>query len=304
MLYKCLIIYRNKICCRYFDRNLIIFFNNLFILSIIIQGKIDGVKFLIDRGADINTVNNAKKTLLHWAVGENHLDVVSMLIDYGMDDFELRDIRGRTVLHYAAILEHYEVLSKFTKLKNRISINSVDDLGETLLHRAIQIGSFDVVSYLLRYGADVNLVALNGKNSLLYAIEHKRLDMIDFLINCHADYRVVDVNGCSTLHYAAKYDNAPLMIKLLDKKANPRLTDKHLQTSVFYAVEENCVKILEILYDYVPDTLKGVNDQGWNLLHIAASAGNVDVLKVLLRYHPDLTQIADLEGYLPIHRAI
>jgi len=49
------------------------------------EGHLDVVKFLLERGVDPNVRNNPGDTPLHYAAERGHLDVVKFLLERGAD---------------------------------------------------------------------------------------------------------------------------------------------------------------------------------------------------------------------------
>ena len=82
------------------------------------RGRIEMMKFLIEKGADVNTVGfeyclSDSKALeagpaLHFAVDGNHVEAVKILIENG-SDVTLRDVKRRTALERAIEKEKDEV---------------------------------------------------------------------------------------------------------------------------------------------------------------------------------------------------
>jgi uncharacterized protein len=66
-----------------------------------INGTAPLVRFLIERGADIKA-QPGDKTLLSWAAGFGHEDVVSVLLDAGADP-KIQDVKGVGVLQEAVL---------------------------------------------------------------------------------------------------------------------------------------------------------------------------------------------------------
>jgi ankyrin repeat protein len=57
------------------------------------------VKFLLDKGADVNVKYNHSRTSLIFASQHGNVDVVKLLVDKGAD-VNVKDISGRTALMY------------------------------------------------------------------------------------------------------------------------------------------------------------------------------------------------------------
>mmetsp|Transcript_7766 Transcript_7766/g.15204 ORF Transcript_7766/g.15204 Transcript_7766/m.15204 type:complete len:183 (+) Transcript_7766:563-1111(+) len=49
------------------------------------SGKVDGVRVLLEMGADVNGLGNRRRTALHEAVVHGHVDIVRMLLVAGAD---------------------------------------------------------------------------------------------------------------------------------------------------------------------------------------------------------------------------
>lgn len=61
----------------------------------------DAIKVLLDRGSDINTVDESESTPLHLAAEEDKLNIVQLLLDHGAD-INATDEFKSTPLHLAA----------------------------------------------------------------------------------------------------------------------------------------------------------------------------------------------------------
>ena len=59
-----------------------------------VNGHLSAVKFLLDKGADINSIKKPQGSCLHLAIKEKHIPIISMLLKRGID-LELKDSKGR-----------------------------------------------------------------------------------------------------------------------------------------------------------------------------------------------------------------
>jgi ankyrin repeat protein len=105
------------------------------------------IKYLIERGADLETKNNKGRTPLHWASTMDCIEIAKLLLDRGADvgakdkwgltpldwasykdnielakllldagaDVEAKDVYGRTPLHWACSDEMRDLLKKYMK---------------------------------------------------------------------------------------------------------------------------------------------------------------------------------------------
>ena len=61
------------------------------------------MKLLIDKGADIHSLDQYKKNIVHFAAGNRNLDLIKLLIDNGANIHSIDDYK-MTPAHYAAYL--------------------------------------------------------------------------------------------------------------------------------------------------------------------------------------------------------
>ena len=154
---------------------------------------LESVKFLINKGANINNKNINGVTALHQVAGATGTGCVSpelleILINKGAD-INAIDIDGKTALHYASgsgtpdlttVPDNYTV--EFLVNKGA-DINVKDNYGRTALHYSAEIGtSSQLVKFLLSKGLDINAKDKEGKTPLTIAKEHQNNDIVELLI--------------------------------------------------------------------------------------------------------------------------
>ena len=66
------------------------------------------VAALLSAGANIETRDNSKRTPLHYAAREGHVDVVAALLEAGAD-IEAMDFCGKMPRDYAKANKHYKI---------------------------------------------------------------------------------------------------------------------------------------------------------------------------------------------------
>ena len=71
------------------------------LISASYKGHTEIVSLLLDRGVDVNMMNNYGDTAIVLASSEGHTEIVSLLLDRGAD-INIRDNGGETVLDRAA----------------------------------------------------------------------------------------------------------------------------------------------------------------------------------------------------------
>ncbi|KAG7389746.1 M-phase phosphoprotein 8 [Phytophthora pseudosyringae] len=143
------------------------------------SGNVRHCEILIEgNAADVNLISQLKdgdkeitaefghqQTPLHIASRKGHSEVVKLLLQHNAAS-NLPDEEGNTALHYAANIETVEVLlnSAF-----RTNANIPNRRGRTPLHIAAARGDVAVVAYLIRHGAEQDIVDDQGQNAFHHA---------------------------------------------------------------------------------------------------------------------------------------
>ena len=89
----------------------------------------------------------------------------------------------------------------FTTSENKTSFEVVNP-APSQLNLAISKGDLAKVQQLVEIGVDVNKKDERGKTPLMYAILYKQTEIVSYLIRNGADYRAEDPNGISIQEYA------------------------------------------------------------------------------------------------------
>ena len=151
--------------------------------------KLDVVKLLIERNADVEGRTSTDSTPLRVAAHDGHLDVVRCLVESGAD------VNARTQYEATPIMVacDYGHLSIITYLINKgafVDLQAKD--GNTALHYTAQRGHLEVVSQLLSLGAP-QLPNNQGLTPLLYACDYCSVEIVEYLINrpeCTKEQRI------------------------------------------------------------------------------------------------------------------
>ena len=148
---------------------------------------------LFDHGADVNGCYNNKSpqnggTPLMIASRYGQLDAMTFLIKHGAN-VNLQDKEGETALHYAVDGSDVscEVLSCL--IENLANFDAFSNRGYTPLMKAIHNQLIHVVTYLIEYGANIDLQDKNGNTALHHAVSVTNFcDIIDHLVTGEASH--------------------------------------------------------------------------------------------------------------------
>ena len=156
----------------------------------IARGNNEVAKILLERGADANIVasygpyGNITPLALASTLGLTDI-ISSLLIGKSNINFKMRD--GRTALIWAAIAGKSEAVNSL--IMNKADLNIADNDGKTALMFAAENGDYASVEYLINAGAHLNTLDKFSKTALMYAMENGNTDVVDLLTRASLAYK-------------------------------------------------------------------------------------------------------------------
>lgn len=165
-----------------------------------------------------------EQRVLHVAAGGGSLAVVSMLVQQKVSFFQT-DGEGNLPLFHAMVQGHDDIVTflveqmRVVQRRQKRSTNAIicKSTQSTLLHIACRFGYFDVISALIKGGADVNVEDALGRRPIHEALGQSASDMED---------RIVE-----TLYLLSENDASPDVVDCEGKKARD-LGEKHIFSGV------------------------------------------------------------------------
>lgn len=161
-------------------------------------GNIDIVKYLIDRGADVNKKDKLGRTPLlcvTWYY-TNASDIVKILLESGADP-NTKDSKKEGNTPLARACEMGNENSAKLLVKYGANVNEKNGLGYVPFQYCVwgipDRCSASLAKFLVDQGADINVKGKEGRTLLIYAVEAKRLDIVKLLINLGADVNMKGV---------------------------------------------------------------------------------------------------------------
>ena len=137
------------------------------------NADINMLKFLVDKGANVNVKDNIDWTPLHTAAVRSKIDVVQFLIEKGVD-VNVKNSLGRTPLHEAAGSDKPNIDVFMCLIASGADVNTKDNEGRTPLHDAVMF-NHKIVKYLIDQGADVNAKDNDGRKPAHNAEQYSSL---------------------------------------------------------------------------------------------------------------------------------
>ncbi|RDB31307.1 ankyrin repeat domain-containing protein [Candidatus Similichlamydia laticola] len=308
-----------------------------------LNGDIEAVEFLIEKGLSYSAQNRKGRTAFHSATLSRNLSLMLLLLDSGADPLQqdrfsesplflaarlgcrsfleailgVRKLRserflketnraGQSLLHYAALHNGADLANYLISLG--FYVNNPDFVGETPLHLGVRAGNMSVCSHLLAKGADPDRKNAMGKSPLHIAIDENKFDLVQLLIDHAAHINSADSLGQTALHLAIMQGSVDTVETLLREKADSSRLTVDKKAPLHLAVERNQARLVEMLCSFGAPLL--TKDLCFRTpLHLACELGHFDCVESFLEHvpsekiEPALLQ-TNLSGKNLIHAAV
>lgn len=162
---------------------------------------------LINSGADVNAKNVTGSTPLHLCALNGKDKAAKVLVEKGGADLRQVDEEGLNPLHTACTLGALPTVECLIALGADV-LAGVGTSGNTPCHVAARAGHLAVVEKLLeKGGVDAVLKATNNaqQQPLHRAAAHGQKEIVTALVKSGADIAAVDSNADTALHLAAMF---------------------------------------------------------------------------------------------------
>ena len=220
-------------------------------------------KLLNKKSIDINAQDKDGYTAIAWAVKNNNLAIVNLLLNYNAN-VNIQNIDGYTALMWASrALIKQEIFNLL--LNHAAKINIINTDGATALIMASKSGNQEKVKLLIDHGANVNIKEnTRGYTSLMFASERNHIEVVKLLLNHpKIDVNITDNNGDTAFILAAERNFKEIVKLLLDHNVNTIIKNNYQQTALSLALERKhleIVKLIEVYQnEYLPYKIKELN---------------------------------------------
>uniref|UniRef100_A0A8C5KZD0 Ankyrin repeat and sterile alpha motif domain containing 6 n=1 Tax=Jaculus jaculus TaxID=51337 RepID=A0A8C5KZD0_JACJA len=274
------------------------------------------VRFLLRRGASVNSRNHYGWSALMQAARCGHVNVAHLLLDHGAD-VNAQNRLGASVLTVAsrgghlgvvkllletgAIVDHHQPSSEQPAVGN-----SRDELlGITALMAAIQHGHEAVVRLLMEWGADPNHAARTvGWSPLMLAALIGKLSVVQQLVEKGANPDHLSVLEKTAFEIALDRKHRDLA-DYLDPltTVRPKTDEEKRRPDIFHALKMGNFQLVKEIADEDPNHVNLVNGDGATPLMLAAVTGQLPLVQLLVERHADVDKQDSVHGWTALMQA-
>lgn len=247
-------------------------------------GHLDVSLILLENGADVNAQNRLGASVLTVAARGGHTAVVKLLLESGafVDNYD-----------------HFDV-----NMVNHIS--SMEELPDiTALMAATQHGHEAVVRLLLEWGADSNFTAkTTGWTPLMLAALGGKVNVAQQLVDRGADPDHVNVLEKTAFEVALNFKHKD-MKNFLDAitTIRPKTDEEKRRPDVFHALKTGNIQLVKEIVDEDPNQVNIVNGEGASPLMIAAVTGKLDLVELLIERNADINKQDNVHAWTALMQA-
>ncbi len=182
---------------------------------------------------------------LFQAVKSGSLKKTSELVS-STSNIDVKDIDGKTPLHYAAEIGYLEIVKLL--VASGADINIQNRWGSTPLHLAVHFIKEDIVRFLTEIETiNVNIRDKKGWTPIMLAAQKGNTVLTRFIRQCNADITFKNNSGYTLLHAAARGGLVWLVKDLLAQYVNIDVQDDYANTPLYYAIANGQYETVEFL---------------------------------------------------------
>lgn len=218
-------------------------FSAVFLDRVSSDERIELISLFLDRGSDINAIDQLGLSLLHAAITLKDLMVVNFLIEKNIS-LTTKEFSGQTAFHYAVIQEEEGIIKALLNCNVASVICSVAQGGGSPLHLAIINGKTNIVKLIVdkvkELGIDINVVLGSDAHKLLYyAAKHGFSCIVKMLVNAGLNPYTSEKTDIQLPHASYKKNIAVRAAKknLKNSSRNVPIVDKPVAVSESQSIE-------------------------------------------------------------------
>lgn len=184
----------------------------------------------IDKGADINHLDDKGRTPMIWATITGDIGAVRRLSKAGA--IHQSDYSDRNPLLYATMLKNPALAKYLVPFEN---VNQADINGDTPLMWATEQGMEDIARQLLKHGAFIDAQDREGHTALMRAADRDNVKILTMLMKEKANIDLQDEEGMTALLWVVRLGRENAIHHLLKHGADPKMKDHQGRNALTWA---------------------------------------------------------------------
>jgi len=255
------------------------------------NGLVEASRLLLQHKAEIDGKDNKGRTPLDWALSNNNIGALHLLLEYDASVNHHESEFGSTPLILAVQNGRFEASRLL--LQHDAKVNGKDNKGRTALDWALSKSDVGAIHLLLEYGANVNHHESEfGLTPLILAVLNGRVETLRLLLQHNAEVDGKDNKGRTALYRALSNNNVGAIRLLLEYGAIVNQHESEFgSTPLIQAVQTGHVDIVRLLLQHNAD-VEAADLEGDRALHWALYDGNLEMVRVLLERGADVHALA------------
>ena len=280
------------------------------IINATIFSRFSFLDYFFENGADFNSINIQRNTLLHYSIKFGHLSVLEYLINKGSDmnsiieydDFELLSFGGRIAYDEDIVLyrkrsddlicfeplspNHFHLKVFEFLITHGAFLNCINWNRNQLLHYYAYYGFHGIVEKLLDYGADVQEKTRKGEIPLHYASAKGHQRVVELLVNHGSNPNEMNDELISPLHFAAYHGHLQVVEYLLSHGADVNAKTSRNETPLHLSARYKKLRIVKCLINHGAD-VNSKTSRKRTPLHLSANNQNLSIVECLINHGAD-----------------
>jgi ankyrin repeat protein len=271
--------------------------NSVLMTAVSLKAPADVLKLILAKGADPNARNKALDSALHIAVRQNYAEQGVVLLDANADIFQYNSKQENPL--FLALTAKPAPLEWFFR-PNVIAARDAN--GDSVVHHAARKNLPDGIAYLVKKGADINVLNNAKETPLHTAAKYDAVDAIAYLAHAGSSLEAADIKGDIPLQ-SAVLAGAARATQALITAGSPIDNQNYSGETALHQAAKNNVAAIVILLETNGAKTEILDSRGFTPLAAAAANGAFESVNELLKAKAQV-DTRDNSGSTPLFQAV
>ncbi|UII24009.1 ankyrin repeat domain-containing protein [Fulvivirga ligni] len=261
-------------------------------------GSIELMKYLVERGVDVNMVDDHGYSVITFAATTGQADerIYNYLLANGANIKDVNHDGANSLLLLIPHLSDDQMIDYF--IDHGLSLQDQDENGNNVFFYTAKTGNKDMMDILIEKGVDYKALGKKGANAIIAASQGTRrktndLNVFKYLESKGIAPNIITEEGVTPLHaLAARSKDASVIEYFINKGVDINQVDNHGNTALINAASRNDLQIVKLV------TIKEINHKnkaGETALANAVRGNTIEVVEFLIDKGAEV-KLTDAEG--------